>query len=58
MLIQFFDLRFLCYDQPVYNVNDLPALNTAALRVLSPEELNKGSGTMNFPAISGVLGFG
>ena len=26
----------------------LPALNTAALRALSPEELNKGSGTMNF----------
>ena len=26
----------------------LPALNTAALRALSSEELNKGSGTMNF----------
>ncbi|HAT35587.1 MAG TPA: MFS transporter [Rhodospirillaceae bacterium] len=26
----------------------LPALNTAALRALSPDELNKGSGTMNF----------
>jgi DHA2 family multidrug resistance protein len=26
----------------------LPALSTAALRALSPEELNKGSGTMNF----------
>lgn len=26
----------------------LPALNTAALRALTPEELNKGSGTLNF----------
>jgi DHA2 family multidrug resistance protein len=31
----------------------LPALNTAALRALSPEELNKGSGTLNFIRQSG-----
>ena len=42
----------------------LPALNTAALRALSPEELNKGSGTINFTrqlggafGVSGVVVF-